>query len=128
MEENKIMVGNWVFSTFSPNPCKVEAIELHKSGYASVKVSCVEGYKDINSLMPIPLTADILHKNGFYCVGPDMCLQEKGYVIFLNPKDPSDCNKDDFWLHISIMTINIKYVHQLQNVFNLIGLDKKFVL
>jgi hypothetical protein len=60
-----LMVGDYVYSTFSDKPCKVQAIELTEHEYGSVRVTGVDGVKDIVSLSPIPLTAEILEKNGF---------------------------------------------------------------
>ena len=65
MKANELMIGDWVYNAFSEHPCKVEGIEWTKSGYAFVKISGVDGYKCIESLSPIPLTPEILEKNGF---------------------------------------------------------------
>jgi len=131
MRLKELMIGNIVL--YDGKPAVVGClsdydikIDLFREGE---DVPCAEIWQeDIEDCHPMPLTAEILHKNGFYRIGPDLYLDENGYHITLNPHDPSDCNKDDFYLHISIMNINIKYVHQLQNIFNLIGLDKKIVL
>ena len=65
MKANELMIGDWVYSTFCDKPCKVIGIEQYESEYANVKVTNVTGAKDINSIYFIPLTAEILEKNGF---------------------------------------------------------------
>lgn len=131
MRLEELMIGNIVL--YDGKPAVVGClsdydvkIDLFREGE---DVPCAEIWQeDLEDCKPMPLTAEILHKNGFVRVGPDLYLNENGYHIFLNPKDPTDCYKEDFWLTIGIMIINIKYVHQLQNVFNVIGFEKKIVL
>ncbi len=60
-----LRVRNWVYSSFSETPCKVTEIRLDESGYGVCRVTGVDGYKDVASLSPIPLTKEILEGNGF---------------------------------------------------------------
>ena len=131
MKIEEFMIGNIVL--YDGKPAVVGCIsdydikiDLFREGE---DVPCAELWQeDLDDCEPMPLTAEILNKNGFYRIGPDLYLDEKGYHIVLNPKDPADCYKEDYWLTIGIMTINIKYVHQLQNIFHVIGLDKEIIL
>ena len=59
---------------------------------------------------PIPLTTEILVKNGFSTNGLDVALFDRK-------------GGDDF-----VGAANIQYVHELQHILRLCGLDKKIVL
>lgn len=141
MKANEIQIGDWVYSTFSKLPCKVTYLKLHESGYASVETTNVLGVKDINSLSPIPITAEILEKNGFVPKFLDGCLTE--YLIY---KDIVD-GLHEMYMRIAYFNteekehklecfdcrtggcqIWIKYVHQLQHALRLCGIEKEIEL
>ena len=121
MEANEIQIGDWVYSTFSKLPCKVTYLKLHESGYASVETTNVVGVKDIASLSPIPLTPEILEKNGFV-VESMVC----------HGKPLQYCELvDGLWIDISEKNYfegKLEYVHQLQNALRLCGIEKEIVL
>ena len=128
METKKItcsdlMVGDYVYSTFSDKPCKVQAIELSKHGYGSVRVTGVDGVKDIVSLSPIPLTVEILMRNGFvkgiwgiYCLpNTDLAVEVKAYgKMYLRYPDCQICE--------------IKSVSHLQHLLRDFRIDKEITL
>ena len=121
MKANEIQIGDWVYSTFSKLPCKVMYLKLHESGYASVETTNVVGVKDIASLSPIPLTTEILEKNGFvvesrYCHGEPL-----QYCVLV----------DGLWIDISgenYFEGKLEYVHQLQHALRLCEIDKNIEL
>lgn len=117
-----LRVGNWVYSSFSETPCKVNEIRLHDSGYGVCKVTGVDGYKDVASLSPIPLTSDI-------------CDQvNDGYVILLwDDKKYEETGETWYELNICNMPdktvcINIQYLHQLQNILRDLGIVKEITI
>lgn len=118
-----LMVGDYVYSTFSDKPCKVQAIELSQHGYGSVWVTGVDGVKDIVSLSPIPLTAEILMRNGFvkgilgiYCLpNTDLAVEVTAY--------------GKMYLRYSACQLcEIKSVSHLQHLMRDFGIDKEIVL
>lgn len=123
-----IMIGDYVYSTFSGNPCKVQAIELSEHEYCSVRVSGVEGVKDIVSLSPIRLTAEILMKNNF----------EKHYdddiIIYTHPQGiiiEMDINYklfDDGHFFVMGIQQRFYFVHELQRALKLLKINKDIVL
>ena len=123
-----LMVGDWVYSTFSDKPCKVQAIELSEHGYGSVRLNGVDGVKDIISVSPIPLTAEILSKNNF----------EKHYdddiIIYTHPQGiiiEMGINYklfDDGHFYVRGIQYRLYFVHQLQQALRLLNTDKEIVL
>lgn len=101
-------------------------------------------YKDENVISPIPITEELLKKNGFIhkcIIKPDKYYPEG---LFEWEKEVEGCwvtlsvgsNKIgcDWRLHVdncdrdSICNIDIQYVHQLQNVFNILGIEMEVVV
>lgn len=118
-----LRVGNLVYSSFSATPCKVTEIILHNSEFGVCKVTGVVGYKDVASLSPIPLSEEILIKNDY-------------------PKDewhgsfPEDKNgllyivlsfNKIFW-EFNDCRIELKSVHQLQNILQDLGIEKEITI
>lgn len=130
MEANELMIGDWVFSSFSELPCKVTYLKLHESGYGSVEITNVEGVKDITSLSPIPLTEAILEKNGFeYKEGGTGMYGVEIVPRYLRDDVPFEifCDGEPFAIWFK-EPINIKYVHQLQNALRLCGITREITL
>ncbi|MDY6287976.1 MAG: hypothetical protein SPM02_00845 [Bacteroidales bacterium] len=134
METNKLtakdlMVGDYVYSTFSNKPCKVQAIELTEHGYGSVRVTGVDGVKDIVSVSPIPLTPEILEQNGFvkhrdifyrFAVHID---EFNGFMFTLG------IDFDGVFCLQSNRFVRYAYIHELQHAMRLCGInDKEIVL
>ena len=118
---NELMIGDWMYSTFSESPCKVTYIKLHESGYGSVETTNVEGVKDISSLAPIPITQEILEKNGFsddYCDDDLSYAQSCGNIIGIHINGKNGLMDEMYF----------KYVHQLQQALRLCGIDKTIEL
>lgn len=125
MKIDELTIGDWVYSSFSDIPCKVQYLELLESGYGSVKTSNVDGIKDIASLYPIPLTPEILEKNGFTRYGQVYAnLQQwvgkfgdKRKSLFQDVRT-GEWGMNDVW---------INYVHELQHVLKLCGIEKELI-
>lgn len=131
-----LRVGNWVYSSFSETPCKVNEVRLHDSGYGSCKVTGVDGYKDVASLSPIPLTGEILEKNGIkklviqtfevtYCCNTPYisCTFFKLLKYWLVTVGPAGSKKYPY-----TESSGIKYVHQLQNILHDAGIEKEIAI
>ena len=127
MRLEELMVGDLVYSSFSDIPCKVQYLELRESGYGSVKTSNVDGIKDIASLYPIPLTPEIIEKNGFkynpFGTGFYECKTEEGNIT---------CTKIlDCWLFYindNMIPNHFHYLHELQHALKLCGIEKTIEL
>ncbi len=118
MKANELMTNDWVL--YGGKPTRVLQLEEGKD------------YK--NAINPIPLTVEILKKNGFYAYGnyPNRYFYNKdeGYCV-----EMSDCvcSKGDFSFCVmshselepynAAFVADCKYVHLLQHALRLVGLS-----
>ena len=120
MKANELMTNDWVL--YGGKPTRVLQLEEGKD------------YK--NAINPIPLTAEILQKNGF-------SIKEGGYIMTLAIEDTFTMNLDDEYgqhkwsiiitdspwnIKIKVfgmlaISIVIHFVHELQHALRLVGLD-----
>lgn len=146
MKANELMVGDWVYSTFYDKPCKVIGIERYESDYANVKVTNVAGTKDINSLYFIPLTPEILKKNGFkkvqihgekqddifQCFDGEIIIEVGIYdpnfiLIHYRYETPDGINSGE--LSSIVKADGGKfYLHELQHALRLCGIEKEIII
>lgn len=137
MKENELMIGDWV-QHFSGNYFRVTRID--KWGDGSTHFAC--GHPHLwdynNKFSPIPLTTEILEKNGFvksYGVSdtPPYDIDEEGNMYY------SFKGEHKFWgwwqpdntyyIPANAMgDIVIKYLHELQHALRLAGIDKEIEL
>jgi hypothetical protein len=117
-----LRIDNLVYSSFSKTPCKVTGIILDESGYGVCKVTGVNGYKDVKSLSPIPITSDI-------------CDQVNDDHVILLWDDKKYEETGDNWYELDIcnipdktVCINIQYVHILQNLLRDLGIEKEIII
>lgn len=123
-------IGDWVYSTFSDKPCRLTGIRLLEGDYADVKVEGVGEWKDINSLTPIPLTDEILRKNGFKYHNGEVGMfgvTTASYYMLKDSPFRLYCDGQPYavWFEDEV---DIKYVHQLQHVLGLCKIEKEIVL
>jgi len=145
MDITKLMIGDWVWC--GSNYGKVaEIFILHDSLLITVNNRRNKYFEEVNpfevttgaeDIRPIPLTTEILEKNGFEGSPTgdlyiEMNLYDK-YAIELFPSEGSlllritdktnkystGCNKINMY---------IKYLHQLQHALELCGIEKEITL
>ena len=86
-------------------------------------------------IKPVPLTPEILQKNGFGYVERDTLMSYTHYYL----SEPYYCqnmdlhigtdNKGHFWLNYLRNDIDgLRYVHELQHAFRLLRIDREVVL
>lgn len=123
MKANELMIGDWV---------------LDGNIYAQVTSITCDGnietthneHSNIELVKPIPLTPEILEKNGFVLEEGE----EGMYGVVVAPYYSRDdvpfevfCDGEPFAIWFKD-PINIKYVHQLQHALRLCGIEKEIVL
>lgn len=134
MKINELMIGNWVIVPFAKN-ANVK-ITIIKSDYLNEALA--------ESFYPIPITEDFLKKNGFEhkcIIEPDEYYPEglfewekevQGNRVTLSVgSNKIGC---DWRLHVdncdrdSIGHVAVQYVHQLQNVLNILGIEMEVIV
>jgi len=147
MKATDIQIGDWLQNT-NGNIGKVQAIYRYHNpgdkefGYEIVMQYNPNGtcYTDLSLLKPIPLTAEILEKNGF-----SYCTRDGGYYLFATMSCGFDVevilfdvvNKyASIQLHIGDTNDTATYlhlmqcdcVHELQHALRLCGIEKEIVI
>ena len=126
MKENELMVGDWVF-VHEPE-CKGHQVDL--IDLANEQVGCdgeIYGFDDIR---PIPLTPEILEKNGFVKQGfPGWEIYTENFLILWRNDFPDVLEIRNFnAAYGSFHRSHISYVHDLQHALKLCGIDKEISL
>lgn len=134
MKAKELMLGDWVYNTYHKKNIKITPYDFFTHGH-------LNGHQYImglgtpclgRDLEPIPLTPEILEKNGFKyndeevyddCIWSDgniMLRLEYGFrIVVTNDFDDESTNRTPFVL---------RYVHQLQHALRLCGIDKEIVV
>ena len=133
MKANELMIGDWVkIKTYgvSDKYEKTEAyiyVEVAEIGSGLITIEYNNEIKEphriceYTEIEPIPLTLEILEKNGFvvesrYCFGNPLL-----YCVLV----------DGLWIDISgenYFEGKLEYVHQLQQALRLCGIEKEIIL
>lgn len=131
MRANELMLGDWVSHFDEGKNCVVTELRGRK---VSVSYTDDNGKKKYSELLPemafepIPLTAEILEKNGFV---KDKTQYDEDFYEFWS-EDLVYCiylylYGVHFFLFDNI-NMQIKYVHQLQHALRLCNIDKEIEL
>lgn len=118
MKANELMIGDWVdFGSFMRQV-------IQPDYYQDVNGDCV-----LDGTQPIPLTAEILEKNGFVKSRIDkgwlQWNQKQGGLvdIFIDNKGISGMPTAVTFGH-NVVNMHIQYVHELQHALRLCGIEK----
>lgn len=159
MKAEELMVDDWVLA--EGKPVQVTNISVlggdvirvmnpfmsYDIAYASNIIALSNGAKDINKIEPIPLTEEILKKNGFKndviaqkaiiaegASNFSVILVSEDNRITLNNIDEYINSFNKWHVHIdtedmrTICTSEITYVHELQHLLKLCKIEKEIVL
>lgn len=124
LKANELMIGDWVQDI---TPVVIDAISNEdictyrtKHGYITANPS---------NLKPIPLTAEILEKNGFRTFG---LIDAPKYGLWLNDGRIIELSRIDngwrIWVFYNNIPMSLNYLHELQHALRLCGIDKEIVL
>ena len=122
MKVTELMIGDW--------------IQVPPSGRRKMKITQLcEDWGDIDDIEPVPVSPEILEKNGFKDIGDNTWqLEEKPYwfwVDFYNHEygcefDTSTYEYEDTERRLKLY--GDLYVHQLQHAMKLCGIEKEIEL
>ena len=138
MKINELMIGDWVYNKHHKKNIQIQPYDFFVHGHGNngtfaVSSTIVSG----RDLVPIPLTEEILVKNGF-----ERCDYNNKYFIIddvidlITPKWRGGTEYyacawyqdefDDLVQHIEIC--KCAYVHTLQHLLRLCGIEKELVI
>lgn len=132
MKANELMIGDWVLD--GKNIAQIVMITCD-----GIIETTFNENSNIELIEPIPLTQEILEKNGFengkFNVSPQYYLEDNDVFIGVTLKDIPDKHKGIdiakgklyFQYDISYIEEPI-YVHQLQHALRLCGIEKEIIL
>lgn len=123
MEVKDLMIGDWVYVSGKP-------VKITKDDLATMLIFL----DDDSKINPIPLTEEILVKNGFEKCHNDDAQVLGCYFFRLFNKQCGRLDIDaygleeEFGAEFTYCDININYVHQLQHLLRLCGIEKEIEL
>lgn len=144
MKANELMIGDWVEPRQCMTPtvyCKIEGI--YPDG--TVHLDKAEMLFTLDELTPVPLTPEILEKNGFE-IGYSSILTADGFkklpvYKYKNNKQAQsirhnlikvcvclDGSKYDVEFGIGSHILDLEYVHEFQHALRLCGIEKTIEL
>ncbi len=125
MKANELMIGDWVECTYW-NPSKqLKVVEIRRIMDDEIKIGV---YSDDlvlifrqSEVKPIPLTPEILEKNGFVVESRHCHGEPLQYCVIT----------DGLWIDISgenFFEGELEYVHELQHTLRLCEIEKEIIL
>ncbi len=126
----EIMVGDWLWyqGQFNAFPLKVEQVTKRKVGYHADPHENRMYYLRLHEVQPIPITPEILERNGFEKVQNLLVLQwENGVylsMIFV------EYNPENYCLFINDMMFPkpVRFLHELHHILMDCGTEKDITL
>ena len=123
MKANEIQIGDWLYykGQFNAFHFKVESITKKKVGYHVEPNEHRMYYLRLSECKLIPLTPEILEKNGFVVESRYFHGEPILYCVLV----------DGLWIDISgenYFEGKLEYVHQLQHALKLCGIKKEIIL
>jgi len=132
MKRESLMIGDWVYVPHDGNVTHYGQVKAIYESYISVKLGDDSWAGVAEALKPVPLTAEILEKNGFESDTNmfGLCYYELSKSYIIDNRGDRFCfvkrfpGLRDSTFHV----IDVKYVHELQHALRLCGISKEIVL
>ena len=143
MTAKELMIGDWVLTLDSTHKEKVFAqVDAIEEGKHSILVTseCSNWFVDVGWIESIPITAEILEKNGFVA---NKHVYPYQYYEYINEEDKLKIgfafpqgNKTSYkepWVYIdseNVLIVHLPciYVHQLQHALRLCGITREIII
>ena len=130
MKATDLMIGDWINT-----PAGIAQVELINNSGNNCIVGIIGGNGGIiTDLQPIPLTAEILEKNGFMLFRSSFTVWYVENYIWNAPIKYYLRKEDKGW-HFGYenhngyhFICNIMFVHQLQHALKLCGIEKEIII
>lgn len=137
LHADELMVGDYVTFSDVQNDSNCPKLKVFIIGngdvYVSVDGDPVLDLCDSKDLSGIPLTPEILEKNGFDVSDPEVSIYRfeedgKAFRFCLRRMYNKDNRPNGYSFYAFNVLAIIDFVHQLQHCFKLVGIDKDIVL
>ena len=135
MKASELMIWDWVLCPDSSREhiiyVQIDAIE-EGGGCLLVTKQRSNWFVGVSEILPIPLTSEILEKNGFKRYEHSEALWDVGVerldegLFAVGIED--DCGVGLCVMPGEIMKFYCKYVHELQHILRLLGVKKEVIL
>lgn len=131
MKANELMVGDWVM-VIRPHNRREKVRVKSVIGNGTIEAKTKDGLVVFGELAvePIPLTAEILKKNGFICKF-DGDIERVARTWVLEGFFIDQLYTDGFYWRNQGSLVSIRrlyYVHELQHALRLLGIEKEIML
>ena len=127
MKANELMIGDWVKTNDlykAIKDVKVRAISQY-----SIEDETTNQWVECQHIEPIPITAEILEKNGFRTFG---LINAPKYGLWLNDGRIIELSRIDngwrIWVFYNNIPMSLNYLHELQHALRLCGITHEIVL
>ena len=140
MKITDIQIGDWYHYMNNLGKDGIYEKDIQVKNIYGCDVNCqVRGYEvisgtPIRNLHPIPLTAEILEKNGFVDVGSEVyeCDVLPFYIWWEYDRnrlgidiEDSTYDEENF---AQMLRVPVSYVHELQHCLRIVGIDKEITI
>lgn len=136
------MLNDWVEVVSNDNLKYVQIAEIYQNSILTKESEFESEEVSIDNIKPIPLTPEILEKNGFEYKEPILAtfseekvwqIEDSNEQILIELEEQTDDNLVDFYVGRFICGCNncelfIKHVPQLQHALRLCGIEKTIEL
>lgn len=121
MKKEELMIGDWVLCTQNGKPEQVQEIG---TGLVMLDYNDLYEYDEVE---PIPLTAEILTQNKIS--KSRLMGEQRHFTYYLGPQLSLLAIYDaDFSFHIGEGARKVRYVHELQHLMRICGVEKELVI
>lgn len=127
MKKNELMIGDWVKSLKEDHSGEYgQVIDIDHHDTVLLEYQCVNYYTDVEHIEPIPLTPEILEKNGFTRYGQVYANLQQWVGKFGDKRKSfvQDIRTGEWVMN----DVWINYVHELQHVLKLCKIEKEIEL
>lgn len=119
IDVKELKIGNYIDYSLSNLPQRIKSIIFSSEGYV-VNFLDSDFANSVEKIKPIPITEEWLLKFGFIS-NPYQDRYELNNIYFQGCKLCFECDKTKGFTELWIYEFpNIKYVHQLQNLFHIV--------
>ena len=133
MKITEIQIGDWVYNKFHKKPIRITPYDFFTHGHRSDGEQYLLGNSKPaigRDYDPIPITTEILEKNGFLPKDGYYCMVDDYFGVSIDEYSDSiwRVEYESLEMNLPISRVLISYVHELQHFLALIGISKQIVL